>query len=80
MPKPLLYGLIVGFFVTMLILAVISIVVPGHFVYVGVPATATPVATPMDVIFRLRSADGKSDQEWLCKYEARQGWLCQVRE
>lgn len=81
MRKPILYGLIIGIFVTILTVVVISIVVPGHFVYIGsATPVVTPIATPMPVIFRMRDADGKNEQEWLCNFERQEGWVCQVLE
>lgn len=82
MRRPIVYGLIIGIFVTALTVAIVSIVVPGHFVYVGSAPTpvVTPRPTPMPVIFRMRDADGKNEQEWLCNFEQQEGWICQVRE
>lgn len=81
MSRKTIYAVIAGIFLAALLSVIFLILIPGRYIYVPEKAvTPTPIATPMDVTLKMRGPDGKIDQIWLCKYDRKEGWVCQLEE
>lgn len=81
MSRKTIYAIIAGIFLAVLLSAIFLILIPGHYIYVPEKAVVpTPIATPMDVTLKMRGPDGEIQEIWVCKYDRKEGWICQSGE